>query len=273
MAINSINQNSTEATSFFEDTNVWSPTWKHQGQKFNVKLLSLAQQNQIFHYFAEGARAQEKERQQARRISSHHIYRVSLKSVAEYFGVQPNTLRNNVRASDQYKQFLQDSSQDASDATANVMECIPEIQGAEVAQVQFAQVAAGHRAIGDGEAGDDQPISALGKLPAPQWNEVRDCIILLHRLLSSRRRMFPCLLLPCLSFGTDPSMHLRSRRAWRTNGKWLTLFHPHPFKRLVVGEEPAAHDPIHCKLLYFRRPIVGNAIRSSRILANRRIGI
>ena len=70
-----------------------------------MKLLSPAQQNQIFHYFAEGARAQEKERQQARRISSHHIYRVSLKSVAEYFGVQPNTLRNNVRASDQYKHF------------------------------------------------------------------------------------------------------------------------------------------------------------------------
>jgi hypothetical protein len=158
--------------SFLEDINVWSPTWKLQGQKFNVKLLSPAQQNQIFNYFAEGARAQEEERQQARRISSHHIYRVSLKSVAEYFGVQPNTLRNNVRASDQYKQFLQDSSQDASDATANVMECIPEIQGAEVAQVQFAQVAAGHRAIGDGEAGDDQPISALGKRPAPQWNEI-----------------------------------------------------------------------------------------------------
>ena len=169
-----INQDSTEATKClcpFEDRDVWSPTWKRPGV-FALKLLSPAQKNQIFSYFAEGARAIEEERQQGRRIAPHNIYRVSIKSVAAYFNVKPNTLSTHVLRSTQFKQFLQVSTQDASlsDATASVMESIPAIQGAEVAQIQFAQVAAGDRAIGDGEAGDDQPISALGKRPAPQWH-------------------------------------------------------------------------------------------------------
>jgi hypothetical protein len=174
-----INQNSTEATIClcpFEDKDVWSPTWRHLG-KFNLRLLSPEQRNQIFSYFAEPVRAiAEAKRQGNRRIAANHIYRFPLKSLAAYFNVQPTALRQNVVRSRAFNEFLEVSSQDASDATASVMECIPAIQGAEVAQVQFAQVAAGNPAIGDGGAGDDRPISAansaLGKRPAPQWNEI-----------------------------------------------------------------------------------------------------
>ena len=148
-----------------------------------MKLLSPEQQNQIFSYFAEGVRAKAEGTRQGYRIATQHIYRFPLKSVGAYFDVDLNVLKQNVVRSRQFRQFLEVSSQDANDATASVMECIPAIQGAEVAQVQYAQVsqvAAGHRAIGDGEAGDDQLISALGKRPAQQWNEI-SCLLKISR--------------------------------------------------------------------------------------------